>query len=736
MAERVTTAPNQDMLAVPCDATAGAGRARVAVPARLWPGGGGLCHSRGEETARPGPMVHLTLDQALARAETCLRSGRPEEARQVLNAILRAHPGEARARRTLALLDRTAPRRSAPAQEVERVAALCQNGRFEAAVTEAERLLQQNPSSFALLSLLGGACLKTGRIARAEDAFRRALAITPDHAGTRYNLGLLLQQAGRLDEALAAYREALARDPRHADARNNLGNVLSALDRHEEAAEAYRMALAGRPDWPDALANLGRALRDLDQPAAAMECWRRALDLAPGHAAARLQKLRLQWESCDFTAYAEFDGVRDSLGITGAAVPPFALLAAEDDPARQRQRSATWAGRFATKAAPPPARAAPREGRPRIGYFCGNFHDHATLRLTAGLFRAHDRSRFEVFAYALDRHKTGALRAELERDVEHFHDVEHLPAAKIAELARSHALDIAIDLDGYTRGSRPEIFAARPAGITIGYLGYPGTSAADFVDYLVADPLVIPEAERTHYSESVIFLPGTYQPTDDRREVPDLGDSRADHGLPEDGFVFCCFNNSYKIGPAEFDIWMRLLRRVKGSVLWLLQANAPMVENLRREAGARGVDPGRLVFAPKAPQDVHLARHRHADLFLDTFRYNAHTTASDALWAGLPLVTMAGRQFAARVGASVLRAAGLPELITTSAKDYEALCLDLARRPGRLAELRARLAEQRATAPLFDTRGYTRTFEAALDEVLHLHRRGEPPRDIHLSEGV
>ena len=288
----------------------------------------------------------------------------------------------------------------------------------------------------------------------------------------------------------------------------------------------------------------------------------------------------------------------------------------------------------------------------------------------------------------------------------------------IADLARGHELDIAIDLKGYTRQSRPGLFALRLAPVQIAYLGYPGTMGADFIDYLIADPVVIPDGEKRFYTEKLLFLPNSYQPNDNRREIAQAGSSRADFGLPGDGFVFCCFNQNYKITPREFDIWMRLLGRVDGSVLWLLRSNEWAEANLRREARARGIDPDRLVFAGKLPHGEHLARHAHADLFLDTFNVNAHTTASDALWAGLPIVTRAGRQFAARVAASLLAAVGLPELIAGTDEAYEALALDLATDPDRLAAIRAKLAANRLSQPLFDTVGYTRDFEAALETVL------------------
>jgi predicted O-linked N-acetylglucosamine transferase (SPINDLY family) len=302
-----------------------------------------------------------------------------------------------------------------------------------------------------------------------------------------------------------------------------------------------------------------------------------------------------------------------------------------------------------------------------------------------------------------------------------------------ADLARRDELDIAVDLKGYTGDSRLGIFAWRPAPIQISYLGYPGTLAAPFIDYVIADKVVIPEEMRQHYAESVFYLPDSYQVNDNTRTIADRQLTRAEVGLPEAGFVFCCFNSSYKITPQEFDIWMRLLDRVEGSVLWLFEANQWAPDNLRREAEKRAIDPDRLVFAERLPQAEHLARHRLADLFLDTFNVNAHTTASDALWAGLPVVTRLGRGFAARVAGSLLQAVGLPELVTTTSEDYEALALDLATDPARLSTIKARLATNRLTMPLFDSEALTRHIEAAYETVYGNYLTGDEPRDIVIS---
>ena len=374
-----------------------------------------------------------------------------------------------------------------------------------------------------------------------------------------------------------------------------------------------------------------------------------------------------------------------------------------------------------------------RPKRLKIGYFSADLHDHAVHYLIAGLLRDYNNVEFEIFAYSYGRNKFGDLRQRLKENVNHFFDVSDHSDGSIVDLARAHSLDIAIDLTGYTGQTRSVLFQYRLAPIQINYLGYPGSMGAGFMDYIIADPTVIPSSQRQHYSENVIYLPHSYQPNDDQRQIAQTNTTRADFGLPDKAFVFCCFNNNYKISPREFDIWMRILSQTDGSILWLLKSNKCTEGNLRKQAQARGIDPDRLVFADTLPQAEHLARHKHADLFIDTFNYNAHTTGSDALWAGLPVVTKQGDQFAARVAASLLNAVGLPELITHSEEEYEALILTLSTDLNRLKAVTKKLAVNRLSSPLFDTKLYTQHFETGLQKAYSLYFYGKKPEDIFVS---
>jgi protein O-GlcNAc transferase len=362
-----------------------------------------------------------------------------------------------------------------------------------------------------------------------------------------------------------------------------------------------------------------------------------------------------------------------------------------------------------------------------MAYVSADFHEHATAYLMAGLFEAHDKERFEITAVSFGPDAADAMRARLKPAFDRFVDVRGTSDREVARMLHNLEIDIAIDLKGFSANSRTGIFAQRAAPLQVNYLGYPGTLGADYIDYIIADRHVIPPGHEGYYTEKVVRLPETYQVNDSKRSVADWSPGRAEIGLPDPGFVFCCFNSNYKITPDIFAVWMRLLERVTGSVLWLLETNAAASDNLRREAQRRGVAPERLVFAPPMPLDRHLARHRLADLFLDTRPVNAHTTASDALWAGLPLVTCTGDAFAGRVAASLLDAVGLPELITQNLNDYEALALQLATTPSLLSDIRAKLARNRPLHPLFDTDRQRRHIESAYIAMWERYQRGEPP---------
>ena len=616
-------------------------------------------------------------------------------------------------------------------------------------------------------SNLGLVLERQGRREEAASAYRAAVRLRPDHPVAWFNLGNLLKDGGGVGEAIAAYRQAIARQPGYVPAYNNLGRLLTGLGRNEEAVQTLSRAVSLKPDYAEAQNNLGVALGNLGRQEEAAAHFRRALALQPGHAEAhynlgsllahlghtqeaaasfdralklrpgyaraRAQKLHQLAALCDWDGLAREADTIAELGISGEAVPPYLLLSLDGDPARQLIRARRFADQYLPEARPaPPPSSRIRPGQLSIGYFSADFHEHATMHLMARLFELHDRSRFRIHAFSYGPETGDAMRARVKAAVDAFHDVRSLGDEEIAALARREGLDIAVDLKGDTRDTRVSLFAHRPAPMQVSYLGYPGTMGARFLDYLVADRTLVPDTQRAHYCEALIGMPDSYQANDDTRVIAEETPARQALGLPDQGFVFCCFNNSFKIGAEEFAIWMRLLCGVEDSVLWLLKSAAE--GNLRKGAERHGIDPARLIFAERMDAAAHLARHRRADLFLDTFRYNAHTTASDALWAGLPLVTMAGQSFAARVAASLLNAAGLPELVTETPQDYERLALALAADPAKLAALREKLAALRRKAPLFQSAAFTRQLESAFDQAHERYRAGKAPADIAVAE--
>jgi predicted O-linked N-acetylglucosamine transferase (SPINDLY family) len=436
------------------------------------------------------------------------------------------------------------------------------------------------------------------------------------------------------------------------------------------------------------------------------------------------------WRQLD----ADIAKITLALSQSAAAPNPFYIVTLLDSPASQRLAAGQWIRSEAPSESAPAFAPRPVRDKIHIGYFSADYHEHATSYLIAELFELHDRDRFRISAISFGPESHGPMRKRLQAACDEFIDVRDKSDAETVALCRAKHIDIAIDLKGFTQDNRLGIFSRRVAPLQVNYLGYPGTLAAPYIDYMIADRTLVPGQSQQHYSEKLIYLPHCYQANDTKRVVAEKSFTRAELGLPTDGFIFCCFNNSYKITPAIFHRWMRILARVENSVLWLLADNPAAVRNLRREAAARYVAPERLIFAERIDLPHHLARHRAADLFLDTLPCNAHTTASDALWAGVPVLTCAGESLAARVAASLLTAIGLPELIASTQDQYELMAVDLAHDREKLAALARKLAENKRDAPLFDTPRFTRDIEAGYEMIHARHRAGEAPEHIDVPD--
>jgi predicted O-linked N-acetylglucosamine transferase (SPINDLY family) len=551
----------------------------------------------------------------------------------------------------------------------------------------------------------GLALHRQGKIAEAERIFIDVLRYDPQHSLALRLLAFITLQRGeiasrRLEKELASYDEAIVRKPDDADGYVNRGHVLLNLKRYEDALASFKAAMALKPDYEFLCGDV----------------------------------LFTKMQICEFANMeTEFARLCERIMRGEKAGRPVHIIGISSSPEVQRKAAEIWIrNRHPTHATLPFIPKRPARERIRIGYFSADFFNHAVMHLMAELIEKHDRSRFELIAFSFGPERNDKMRRRLMASFDNFMYVGNNSDKDVALLSRNLEVDMAVDLMGLHFGARTGIFALRAAPIQINYLGYSGTMGAEYIDYIIADPIVIPEESKQHYCEKIIYLPNSYQVNDTKRSISDKAFTREELGLPPTSFVFCCFNDNYKITPGVFDRWMRILKQVEGSVLWLLEDNAKAASNLRMEASTRGVDATRLIFARRIPPDEHIARYRLAHLFLDTTPCNAHTTASEALWAGLPVLTQMGETFAGRVAASLLKAIGLPELITKSQSEYEAHAIELAKSPEELSAIKDKLAKNRLTTPLFDTERYTRHLETAYQVIYERYHAELPPDHMYV----
>jgi protein O-GlcNAc transferase len=640
--------------------------------------------------------------------------------------------------------------------------------RYDEALAYYDKALGVRPDYAEAWSNKGVALNELKRYDEALAHYDKALILLPDYVDAWSNKGLTLNELKRYDEALAHYDKALSLRPDYPEAWSNMGNTLKEVKRFDEALVHYDKALNLKPDFVKAWSNKGIALNELKRFDEALVHYGKALNLQPGYAEAwfnvggTLNELKrydeaishfvraldlkpdIDWgdgvflhakmKICNWSAFP------DSLEIFSKkvmekkrVVSPFTLLSLIDDPSLHKKSSEIYVqSKYRFNPILGPISKLSVNKKIRIGYFSADFHNHATGYLMAELFELHDKNQFELVGFSFGPMANDDMRQRLEKSFDHFIEVKNKSDTEIAQLSRALNIDIAVDLKGFTQDLRTGIFAHRVAPIQVNYLGYPGTMGADYMDYIIADKTVIPVESQSYYSEKVVYLPDSYQVNDRKRLISDKQFTRQELGLPKTGFVFCCFNNNYKILPSTFEGWMRILKSVDGSVLWLFKDNPWVVENLKKEAQKQGLDGQRLVFAEHMPLSDHLARHRQADLFLDTLPYNAHTTTSDALWTGLPVLTLMGRSFAGRVAASLLNAIGLPELIADTQEEYEALAIELAMSPKKLVAIKSKLEKNRLTAPLFDTPLFTKNIEAAYIEMMERYQADLKPGHISI----
>ena len=716
----------------------------------------------------------MNIAASMTKANRLERNQKHEDAIKIYADILAKFPKNARAKAALNTLQKNMQRTLNPSlDQQQKLAADFAAGHYTKVASACAALLNSYRRSHFLWTTLGQCHLQSNNLDEAATCLNKACELNPKDPSTFSSMGDVHRAQGRNDNALALYRKALSLDENHLNTLNNMANLLSEMGRKNDAATLLKQAVELAPQNPVILFNysnvmlktghIERAKALLEQATelaphltsaqynlaqlqsqdgdkeAAIKRFEKMLEENPADDRTRADKLHAQAHLNDWSWIEEYQRSRRQLGLTGRPCSPFAAMTFEDNPDLLRLRiqayaNATMPAVEAAKPLPAELIGSDRPTRLRIGYFSSDYHDHATMHLMAGLFEAHDQSRFDIIAYSYDTTPDTPMRDRVKKAVTHFKDISQLSDAEATKLVQADELDIAIDLKGFTGNNRTGLFANRLAPLHMSYLGFPGTLGSTAMDYFIGDHVACPPGSERYFEEHLIRLPHSYQINDDKRALSGRQYTRKDCGLPDSGFVFCSFNSSYKITPAEFDIWMRLLDQVEGSVLWLLDCNEASKANLRREATARGQDPDRLIFAPRIAQEEHLSRHQAADLFLDTFVVNAHTTASDALWAGLPVLTLPGRQFASRVGASLVSAMGMPEMITKSAADYETRALELARDPDMLARLRGKLQRNRNSAPLFDTAGFARALEQGFDMAHARYLNGLTPGHIEVTD--
>jgi predicted O-linked N-acetylglucosamine transferase (SPINDLY family) len=552
-----------------------------------------------------------------------------------------------------------------------------------------------NPAHAESFFQRAGALASNRQYAAALDNLDIAVRLAPRNAGAWCNRGNALRELNRIAEALDSYKESIALNPNLAEAHANRAAALFDLKRYDEAASGFQAVVALNPNYVFALGNLLKA-----------------------------RIYACNWDGIDQL----IERIRTGISSGVPVCSPFVWLMVQSTPEEQLACANVFSQLAGQAQAADRTTIAPRSNeRIRIGYFSSDFYNHATAYLLAEMIECHENSRYDILLFSYGPNTRDEMQQRLMAAASEFIDVSAMSDQDITALARSKRLDLAIDLKGHTTHTRQGPFIRRMAPVQAHYLGFPGTLGLGVVDYLIADSVLITPADRQFYAEKIAYLPNSYQVNDSKRSASGRGFSRADCGLPETAFVFCCFNNNYKISPQSADVWARILLRVPQSVLWLLADNPTAEQNLRRELRVRGIADDRLIFAQRMPHAAHLARHACADVFVDTFNCGAHTTASDALWAGLPVLTLRGPSFAGRVAASLLHALDLPEMVTESQTDFENFAVALAQSPQRLAEIRAKLCAAKHTRPLFDTPRITRDIESLYDQMVQRSRSGLPP---------
>ncbi len=612
--------------------------------------------------------------------------------------------------------------------------ALINEKKFKQAELSCRKIIKLKSDFPNAYSNLGNILKKIGKFNEAEINYKKAIVLNPNLAEDHYNLGNTLVELGKLDEVEICFKKAIKIKPDFAQAYNSLGIRLVELNRAGEAEIVYKKAIKVKPNYPEAYNNLGIVQKLLGKIEDSLISYNHAYSLKPdiNFLLGTLLHVKMYlciWDDLTKNLNELIERIHNGEKVS----PPFPMLSLLDEPNLQKKTAEIFSvTEFPKSNIFSKITYYDNHQKIRVGYFSADFKNHPVSRLIAELFETHDRKKFEIHAFSFGLETQDEFNIRIKKGVDYFHSIQAMSDYEVVKLTRYLEIDIAIDLSGFTGGNRQNIFAMLAAPIQVNYLGYPGTMGIDYMDYLIADNVVIPKKMKNYYSEKIVYMPNSYQPNLSQRKLSKNLLSRKKVNLPNEAFVFCCFNSQYKITPTTFAGWMRILKATKDSVLWLLENNTNAAKNLKKEANKFGISEDRLIFAQKIPNDQHLKRIQLADLFIDTFPYNAHTTASDALRMNLPVLTLIGNSFTSRVGASLLNTAGIPEMITTTQNEYELLAINLAKNPNKLKDIKNKLINNLLKTPLFDIQKYTKNLERAYSIMHKNYQKGLNPKDIKI----
>ena len=629
------------------------------------------------------------------------------------------------------------------------------------------KAIEINPNNSFFHNNLGISNLEKNLIEVAKENFQKALQINPNFIQSINNLAITLAKLKLFDEAILNFKKIINLNPKFAEAYLNLadiyselgdisagikycklcldlnlnlprahytyGNLLKSINRDKEAIQAYKSSLALEPNNFATYNNLANTLIRLNSIDEAIVFYKKAYELNNKCTSALVSYIFYKMSIFEWSVNNDFEENKDEIGIEGEAISPFFTLCLEDNPKNQLKRSINWSKKqFELTSVKFENFNISNNKKIKIGYFSSDFYNHATIYLISGLLNTHDKNLFEIYLFSYGNPPKSDLVDNIKNNVKSFIDISSMKDFEAVNLSRKTGIDIAIDLKGHTFGSRSKLFSYKLAPIQINFLGYPGTMGSSFIDYIIADKVIIDEKTRKNYTEKILYMPNSYQPNDNLRKINKSHKSKKDFDLPENSIVLCCFNSSYKITSTEFEIWLEILNKIENSVLWLLEVDETAKSNLYKFLEKFKIKSNRIIFAKKMNHYDHLERLSHADLFIDTFNYNAHTTCSDALWSGVPVVTKKGNQFSSRVAASLLTSLGLEELITNTKNDYKDLILHLCMNLDKLLNIKKKLTKNILTFPLFNTKKYTEDFETGLKQIYENRRNNLEDKDIEI----